>query len=347
MRERKKRIKLYFCSTKTRELSKSDSFVKEEGGFIRNISESGACISTSDPIVASDVVSLYFRLPSVQHNFFLKARAVWTKKEEVGLAFIEASEEDRLHIREYFENCEKDSMYKHYQQLLDKFNYMAADSEDMQKEIFRLRYLIYVKEKSWEPINNSGVETDEYDGGSAHFMVKDKNDVVVAATRMMPADKFQLPIEKHFDVDVTLGGAVPRTEIVEVSRLCIAKEYRRRVEDIRYNPHASPENAASAATDIHSRSPNLLLGLYREMIHYSHYHGITYWFMVIENHLANSIIKNTGWKLFKVGEPRSFHGLRTPYYTKKSYADLEAEMRDNPMLFQWFVTGLKGVGNAK
>jgi len=302
MVERSKRVKPFFSSIRSRLLSDCRASAKEESGFIRNISEKGICVSTAFPLSKYDVISVYFRLPSADYKYFLKAKVIWVENDAVGLSFLDINEEDRKHIREYVESYNNSDMIKYYQQLLDMFEYCEADTEEKKEEVYRLRYLIYVKENAWEPPNETGMEIDEYDKKSTIFMIKDRNEVVIAAARFIPADKCQLPLEMHYDADITQGGKYKRENIVEISRFCIARECRRRVDDLQYK-----ETEAKLDTEREmknkftvERAPNLLIGLWRIMYQYANVHKKKYWYMVTERRLANSLI-NSGLPLEKFG----------------------------------------------
>jgi len=339
---RTKRVKLYYCSLKLglvpKAVLKETKSVKLDCGFVKNISESGICISTCSSLSVSDIVCLIFELPSVEHNFFLKGRVIWIRNNEVGLEFQNIREAEKNLIGNYLENIDKESMYKYYQRLQHMFTYSRAESEDEKREVQKLRYLIYAKENNWEPINDTGLEIDEYEDKSEVFMVSDNNDVVIAATRMIPADKYELPIEKHFSVDITQSGAYSRSEIIEISRLCIAREYRRRIEDIGYI--SSGKGSAvlqDGKAEIYPRAPNLLFGLWRQMFQYAVLHNKKRWYLIVEPRLTNSLI-NAGIKLVSVGEPRNYHGLRTPYFCDVEETE-RLLARHNPILLKWFTSG--------
>ncbi|OGF44908.1 MAG: hypothetical protein A2452_03610 [Candidatus Firestonebacteria bacterium RIFOXYC2_FULL_39_67] len=343
MMERSKRVKLFFCSLRSRLLSNCQASAKEESGFIRNISEKGMCISTVFSLSKDDVISTYFRLPSVDHTFFFKAKVAWVKNDEVGLRFQDINEEDRNRIREYIESYNNTNMFKYYQQLQDLFAYCEADTEEKKKEVYRLRYLIYTKEHTWEPPNETGLEIDEYDAKSTIFMVKDRNDVTIASTRLIPADKYKLPLETHFDVDVLRNGKYKRENVMEISRFCIAREYRRRVDDLQYKEN-NTEAKFSTEKELKdnfagARSPNLLIGLWRILYQYAIIQKKQYSYLVTESRLANSLI-NAGLNLEKIGEPRNYHGMRTPYFINLAETGKVLEAV-NPVLLQWFNSGMK------
>ena len=308
-----------------------DNYVPEESGFISNISESGICISTASTLVIGDILALYFRLPAIDYNFSIKVRVIWSKKEKAGCEYTHINNNEIELIRKY-NNENSSELYSYYQKLMEHFKYKAADAEE-QKEYFKLRYMIYVKEQGWEPENEIGIEIDKYDVHSSHFVVKDKGGVVVAGIRLIAAGRTELPIEKYFNIDVENKKLYKRHEIAEVSRFCIAKEYRRRIEDLQYNDYRVYLKKADENKKIIQRSPTLLFGLWKIMYQYSKIANIKYWYMELEPMLANSLI-NAGINLEKIGEPKDYHGKRSPYFINLGLSGRELECH-NPVLFKW------------
>ena len=143
------------------------------------------------------------------------------------------------------------------------------------EKIYRLRYLIYVLEHPWESANEFGLERDEYDDQAVHFMVQDKNNAVIAASRILrPGGRRTLPIERHFPVDLA-SGPFPPEEVCEISRYCVAREYRRPIEDADRSPARSGNQAGR--NRLKYRSPSLLMNFFKIIYQYSMDHGIRGW----------------------------------------------------------------------
>lgn len=313
------RIKLSFCSMKYRPMN--NPYV-EGTGFISSIFENGMCISTPGPVNIADVLHADFTLPGLERNVVSDLRVVWVKDETVGLEFINRQGptgngdgdrnggEVRASLSDYIRTFSDRDLQPCYRSMQNHFTYLLAEGKADREKIYRLRYLIYVLEHPWEPPNEFGLEKDEYDEQAVHFMVQDRNRAVIAASRILrPDGERRLPIEKHFPVDLA-AGPFPPEEVCEISRYCVAREYRRHIEDLDSAP-ARTENPG-VKTRLKYRSPSLLMNFFKIMYQYSLDHGIRGWYMVIESRLANTL-RGAGFDLTKMGEPRNYHGLRTPY----------------------------------
>lgn len=117
----------------------------------------------------------------------------------------------------------------------------TAVQEEMEA-IFRLRYQVYCIEKGYLPNNYpDGIEKDEYDDYSTHFVAIDgqyyKNKIVGYFRAILKRPDFILPIEKHFNL-FTITPDPAKT--VEHSRLIVSKEYR----DVRHQIMLSLVKAA-------------------------------------------------------------------------------------------------------
>ncbi len=316
------RVKLSFCSMKYRPV---DNPFAEGTGFISSIFENGMCISTPMPLNISDVLHADFSLPGLEANIVTDLRVVWVKDERVGLEFMDKgsrngngnhehqSREARVPLSDYIQKLSRTDLQPCYRALQHHFTYRLAESDRDKQEAYRLRYLIYVLEHPWEPANESGLERDEYDARAVHFLVQDRNGAVIATSRILrPDGKRELPIQEHYGADLSSAGRFSPHEVCEISRYCVAREYRRHIEDYGQNDEPGGEKPIEAAHRLKYRSPSLLMNFFKLMYWYSTEHGIRAWYMVIESRLANTL-RGAGLDLVKLGEPRNYHGLRTPY----------------------------------
>jgi N-acyl amino acid synthase of PEP-CTERM/exosortase system len=317
-----------------------NNFYVEGTGFISSIFENGMCISTPGPVSISDILHADFTLPGLDSNVVSDLRVVWVKDALVGLEFIDRQarmgegDQDRnggelsASLSDYIRTFSDRDLQPCYRSIQNHFTYRLAESEMDREKIYRLRYLIYVLEHPWEPANEFGLERDEYDDQAVHFMVQDKNNAVIAASRILrPGGGRTLPIERHFPVDLA-SGPFPPEEVCEISRYCVAREYRRHIEEADCPPSGS--GAQAGRNRLKYRSPSLLMNFFKIMYQYSMDHGIRGWYMVIESRLANTL-RGAGFDLTKVGEPRNYHGLRTPYLL--DLEKIEREVADiNPAL---------------
>ncbi len=214
------------------------------------------------------------------------------------------------------------------------------------KRIFALRYEVYCLECGFLPPEQfqSGLESDEYDVGAAHFVARNLENEAVGTLRIVqPTASQHFPFEHHCKAlfsDVVLPR---REECGEISRLVVRKNYRRRSGDSLAG--VSQEFLADAAPDVmgstaerRSNNPQILLGLYREAYRYSVQVGIRYWYAAMEKSLARALA-SFEFVFTPIGMETDYYGPVTPYL-----ADLR-ELEDrvgaaNPELMAWFSGGL-------
>lgn len=109
---------------------------------------------------------------------------------------------------------------------MGEFDVVVADTADLRAATFALRHEVYCREHGFEPVRADGLERDAYDDRAHHYLLAHvPTGTWAGCVRVVPGP--DLPYETVFaDLPVDLA-AVPRGEI---SRLTIAREFRRRPE---------------------------------------------------------------------------------------------------------------------
>lgn len=191
------------------------------------------------------------------------------------------------------------------------------------KEIAALRYQVYCLERGFlDPEDYpSEIEVDEYDSRSMHAAAFMPDGRLVGAVRLVLATSSQrFPFEKHCRVFESFSFP-PREQCGEVSRLVVRKNFRRRPgDDMRGTTKDFQELGKPCATnppsrpdrDRRSNSPEILLGLYREMYRFSRQNGIRYWFSAMERALLRSMSR-IGFKFIPIGPQADYYGPVTPF----------------------------------
>ena len=135
----------------------------------------------------------------------------------------------------------------------------------------------------------------------------------------------------------------PRRECGEVSHLIVDKNYHRRRGDtpegvseeiLNSNDPIKPVKRQQDNSERRISTPEIVLGLYRQMYHYALETGIRYWYAAMERSLAR-VLSRLGFNFNPIGLETEYYGPVTPYL-----ADLREIERaldaNNPELMAWF-----------
>lgn len=216
----------------------------------------------------------------------------------------------------------------------------------MLQKIFALRYEVYCLEYKFLPAEKypHGMEFDEYDNCSTHFAATTSDDELAGAVRLIqPRLDQKFPFEiycKALYENVTLPA---RHECGEVSRLVVHKNYRRRRND---SHEGVPRSFALSKVPVtlveelpspcerRGNSPEILLGLYRQMYHYSLDVGVRYWYAAMERSLAR-ILKGLGFTFNPIGLESDYYGVVKPYMADLRELERNLDLH-NPELLKWF-----------
>lgn len=217
------------------------------------------------------------------------------------------------------------------------------------EEIFGLRYQSYCVECGYlDPtLYVYELEQDEFDARSSFAVARNQHRDIVGTARLVEAthEEQSFPWQSH--CEVFPGTALPDPlQSAEVSRLVVDKKYRRRRNDslsgvakdmkegevrrgIPLAPSFLPQRKVGRTP-----TPQILLGMYRELYRYSRANGIRYWYAAMERHLANSMQK-MGFRFRAIGPEVDYYGPVTLYM-----ADLDEVVQTldcaNPLLSAWF-----------
>ncbi len=176
--------------------------------------------------------------------------------------------------------------------------YQAVIADTMESRLihYHLRYQVYCLEKQFEPLErfDDGLEIDEFDQHSVHFLIQHKaSGSWVGTARLVIGEPAQLPMTKiaRFSLE---GYDVEGKSFAELSRLSILKSFRRHGEQ----PYIS--------------EPEVLLGLIRAVKDYSEQAKIDYWLFLCRRSIMR-IVGNLGMHMDIIGAPCEHRGIRFPY----------------------------------
>lgn len=227
--------------------------------------------------------------------------------------------------------------------------FVVATTPKLIQGVHRLRYQVYVEEFHFEKPENhpNGLEQDEWDPMSLHMAAVDPEENVVGTIRLVLNSPHGLPTlhaVNPFYQDP--HPASPR--IAEVSRLAVARHFRRRVEDgfrgvedlAADAPGARVARTEEGGLNSQERRRQfaVILGLFKIMYHVSKRINLADWYMVSEKRLWY-LLKRYHILFHPVGPEMEYHGVRIPYLGHIS--EIESHMlKVNQSLAESFIEGL-------
>lgn len=223
-----------------------------------------------------------------------------------------------------------------------KFTFVQINSESLKREMYRLRYRVYVEECRFErpEAHPNGLEIDEYDAHSIHLGALDEAGILVGTCRIVLPSEKGLPIQ-HAAPDCFPPDNPFPPRSVEVSRLAILPPYRRRIQDGLYGAETSLQpslKSPSLAVIERRKNPVIILGLYHLIYQVSKRLGITHLYMIAEKKLW-CVLERYNLFFQPIGSPIDYHGIRIPYLA--TLEGIEQHLaRKNPA---FLVSLIKGV----
>lgn len=205
----------------------------------------------------------------------------------------------------------------------DYFEMIPASSNELKQEVYKLRYQIYCLEKGFLSPSIEGMEYDEYDAHSSHYLIRHRESgSYMATTRLiLPDTKYPeklLPLETYSQIDNTeLLKTIPRSNLAELSRFCVSKQFRRRANEKNLLVTNDVDESYLARREKGS-SAHLTLALFACAIKMSSEHNIHYWCAIIEPALKR-VFSTLGIYFVEVGPLMTsthYYGMRTPCIIK-------------------------------
>ena len=177
------------------------------------------------------------------------------------------------------------------------------DSVEELQDVYRLRYKVYCLERQYEKSEDhpSGLEMDEFDPYSVHFICYEES-VPVGTVRLILPNPVGFPIESHCNISVREKCGVAG-KAAEISRLAVSCELSRRF--------SIPKS-------------HVTFGLIKELSHTAKQMRIDFLFAAMGNGL-NRLLDSYGISFSKAGGPVDYHGMRTPYFAY--FGELEEKLQ--------------------
>jgi N-acyl amino acid synthase of PEP-CTERM/exosortase system len=199
-----------------------------------------------------------------------------------------------------------------------RFRVVPADTATLRDVCYRLRHAVYCQEFAFEPEQNDGRESDEWDAESIHCLVQHviTGEYVGCARLVVPPlvyPRTPLPFERvcagAIDPALVDPQRLPRASIAEVSRLAVISDFRRYGRKTA-PPSAQPERILR--TQERTAVSCVLTGLCLGLIALARVYGIDTLFMLVEPRLARYLGILTGCRPQVIGCPVEHRGPRVP-----------------------------------
>ena len=194
------------------------------------------------------------------------------------------------------------------------FELAHAVSPALKDEVFRLRHRVFCDELGFEQAMFDGRERDEFDDQSRHLLLRSvKTGQCVGCVRLVMAHPdrpaLPLPFEKLYAAVDGLGEQNParlaRASIAEISRLTLAREFRRKRRGDGKAEIAKDKPVGAA----HPTYPYMHLGLYLGAIALAEQLGICKLFLLTEPRLLVHF-RRLGLPVHQIAPPIEHRGLR-------------------------------------
>ena len=232
--------------------------------------------------------------------------------------------------------------------MFDKyFEVFLADTAEAKKIHYQIRYQVYCEEMGFEDKSTflKNEEWDKWDHCSTHFIVRHKyTGQWVGAMRLVSPKNNQLPLNEHIALKDRQDNTIHiNSSNVELSRLCLIKEIRRRSTDTtpplglnKFQAKTQEEQSSEIAEAIYKdRRINLSIiwGLFRAAADYSAQNNINRWFFLTNKALAR-VIGREGFLLHPAGEGCEHAGKRYPFtmeldeiFAREPQSDMAAKVK--------------------
>src|SRR6185437_1636117 len=195
------------------------------------------------------------------------------------------------------------------------FEAIAADTPELLRESFRLRYQVYCVENPFEnPDEQSdGLESDRFDVHSRHALLRHRStgSIVGSARLILPRLGARVGALPIFEICPEARRVLPFQSTAEFSRFAVSKQFRRRAGDHLYGEGYS---ASDLLNDRRRVLPHITLGLMAKALELGRAHGIDHVCAIMEPGLLR-LLTRFGLHFIPVGPMVEHHGMRQPCYS--------------------------------
>ena len=205
------------------------------------------------------------------------------------------------------------------------FEMVSATSDELKNEVYKLRYQVYCIENEFESsdLHPDGLEFDEYDQQSVHYLIRHrKTGDYAATTRLILPDANNpdklFPLELHCEIDnFAAMKSINRKNLGEISRFCVSKTFKKRKNEGHTIAAIGSVWPNHVTLDERRTFPHITLALIACFIKASYEHDIHYLYAVMEPSLLR-FVSAWGINFTKIGPKVDYHGERCPGLIKIS-----------------------------
>jgi len=208
---------------------------------------------------------------------------------------------------------------------LDYFDMVPATTDALKDAVYRLRYQVFCLEAGVFDAKQypDGLEKDEYDAHSRHYLIRHrKTGIYAATTRLILRDPKDVarpfPIERYCRFDrPDLLDKIPRDRMAEVSRFCVSRYFKRRPGEPGTVTGISVEKRLRQLVSEDERRtwPHLTLALIACLHKINVTHNTTHWYAMIEPSLFR-LLGLLGIEFTPIGPLTECYGKRQPCIIK-------------------------------
>jgi N-acyl-L-homoserine lactone synthetase len=189
----------------------------------------------------------------------------------------------------------------------------ATTSEEL-IDVYRLRYKVYCLERGYERPDDypDGIETDEYDQYSVHFIAY-VDSKPVGTVRLILPNPLGIPVERFCNVDKEFINS-DNLRFAEISRLAVSSE---------------------ASKGFLIERSKITLALLKHLHFYAKDLNVGCFLSAMSTALER-LLDRCGMKFKKAGPPVNYHGIRTPYYAMCDELEQELFSKRRDIFDQFF-----------
>lgn len=231
------------------------------------------------------------------------------------------------------------------------FRFSCVTDASELETVYSIRYQVYCVERGFlaEEEHPDELESDEYDAHSLHILATHRAGHPAGTARLVmssplgfPATRHCVFTEEYAFLNDPFHSALP--DFAEVSRLAIAKSFRRREGDTLYGgpPRENPAPADVAEVIAFApprNTPEILMGICRLLYQHSKRRGITHWVLAMERSLY-VLLKRMGFTYTPAGPEVDYYGPVRPYVASIEALE-EGLYRVSPGTLAYMAEGLE------